>query len=137
MKQVQRDINTGEIIGLKEVVLEDAGATARNSMSLNREPAPPNDAIRGSTAYLPFWPGSFPKPETKLPEISVDDSHFLTVPPGFSRGLLFNEDGRTLSNQDQIDNKIEKSTTDTKKIVNLLDLVHQQQDLLGKNAVRS
>lgn len=113
-------------------MLENAGATAKNSMSLDREPAAPTDAIRGNTSYLPFWPGSFPKPEKKTPELKLDDSDLLNVPPGFSTGLIFDEDGCTVIKENSTESRIQTTASGSKKIVNLLDLVHQEQDLLGK-----
>lgn len=53
--------------------LQSAGATATNSMSLSRAPAPPTDTVRGKASYIPFWPGSFPVPEQKISEKSDTD----------------------------------------------------------------
>lgn len=57
---MQRDLTTGEIIDFRETFIESAGANPKNSMSLSRAPAPPSEATRGNSLYVPFWPGSFP-----------------------------------------------------------------------------
>lgn len=35
-------------------------------MSLDRAPALPSEMVRGNVSYMPFWPGGFPDPVTKL-----------------------------------------------------------------------
>lgn len=75
---VQRDLNSGEIIEFKEVLLKEANANAKNSMSLNRAPAPPSESTRGNASYVPFWPASFPRPVENDSKINpLDEGTFL------------------------------------------------------------
>ncbi|CAG9821156.1 unnamed protein product [Phaedon cochleariae] len=127
--KVQRDPNTGEITDFREISIQCAGANAKNSMSLNRNPAPPTEATRGNASYIPFWPGSFPLPKQNSTRENLDDNDLLWIPPGFDRGLTFDKDGVTLSSGQINDNKVE--THSTQHIINLLDIVQKEQDLLG------
>lgn len=54
--------------------MHSAGANARNSMSLNRAPAPPSEATRGNASYIPFWPASFPDLVSQLPKQELLDT---------------------------------------------------------------
>lgn len=130
---MQRDLDTGEIVEFREVPVDSVGANARNSMSFARAPAPPTESVRGSASYIPFQPGSFPEPILDLPKknLLLDNSEWLTVPPGFSRGLTFAENGYTLV-KDQGGPKSSTFLDASKTTINLLDLIHQEQDLLGK-----
>ncbi|KAF7271600.1 hypothetical protein GWI33_015550 [Rhynchophorus ferrugineus] len=120
--QVQRDMDTGQIIGFREVPLKCVGADAKNSMSFNRAPAPPSESVRGSAMYVPFQPGSFPEPVLNLPKgnLLLEDKELLTVPPGFSSGLELPEDvdGYSILNKP--------------KTVNLLDVINKETNLLTK-----
>nr|CAI5856094.1 unnamed protein product [Callosobruchus analis] len=129
--KVHRNPNTGEIIEFREVPIASAGATAKNSMSLNRAPAPPNEATRGNASFVPFWPGSFPLPEQKGANDKDDQekNELLVVPPGFDRGLVFAEDGRSLLKD--IDQKKSTFSAETPNVINLLEIVQQEQDILG------
>ncbi|KAL3287831.1 hypothetical protein HHI36_002290 [Cryptolaemus montrouzieri] len=129
--KVKRDPFSGEIHDFREVSLKAAGATAKNSMSLNRAPLPPSQATRGSALYVPFLPGSFPSDALKIPECDdLSSSELLTVPPGFSSGVIFDSDGYTLLHEDKIESAPRK-IPDQKNIINLLDLVQNEQELLG------
>lgn len=48
------------------------GANAKNSMSLNRAPAPHSEGVRGNPSNYPFWPGGFPDPVLEL--MATDDA---------------------------------------------------------------
>lgn len=74
---MQRDPNTGEIKEFREVSLQSAGTDAKNSMSLNRAPAPPSESVRGNASYIPFWPASFPEPVTQSSNEELLDSGLL------------------------------------------------------------
>jgi len=58
---VDRDSTTGKLLHFREVPVDDIGQTAKNSMSLQRAPGPPDEAVRGSSTNFPFWPGGFPE----------------------------------------------------------------------------
>ncbi|KAH1006374.1 hypothetical protein HUJ05_007115 [Dendroctonus ponderosae] len=126
--RVQRDLDTGQILQFHEVPLDSVGANARNSMSFNREPAPPDEAVRGNSSSIPFQPISFPEPTLNLPKRNrlLDNSELLVVPPGFSRGLAFAEDGRSLIKESADQPQVPLGAT-----INLLELIHQEEELLG------
>lgn len=55
----------------------------------------------------------------------------LTIPPGFSRGIIFDTDGRTVLSQDN--HSGEKETIqDSCNVINLLDIIQEEQSLFGK-----
>ncbi|RZB54411.1 helicase SKI2W, partial [Asbolus verrucosus] len=134
--KVQRDPNTGEIIEFQEIPLQSPGANARNSMSLNRSPAPPSEATRGNASYIPFWPASFPDPVSQLPKQELLNSELLTIPPGFTRGIVFDSDGRTvLTNKKK--SKGKNVVDSSSSVINLLEIIQQEQNFFGtfENAV--
>ena len=114
----------GKLLGFKEVNIKDAGTTAKNSMSLNRAPGPPDEVTTGSSTNYPFWPGGFDFPDLRanfdisdvarqcIEEIE-DPSQHLTCPPGFDHGVIFLQE--------------ENNTTSTgpfeKDIINLASLI--------------
>ncbi|XP_072388154.1 superkiller complex protein 2 isoform X2 [Diabrotica undecimpunctata] len=130
--QVQRDPNSGQIMDFKEVSLQSAGATAKNSMSLNRAPASPSEATRGNASFKPFWPGSFPAPESYANEKTLCESEpLLTLPPGFDRGLIFCKDSRIICTEDDTLDEIQEIKNDSPNVVNLLKTVLKEEELLG------
>ncbi|XP_063918605.1 superkiller complex protein 2 [Zophobas morio] len=122
--KVQRDPNTGEIIEFKEILIQTTGANAKNSMSLNRAPAPPSEAVRGNASYIPFQPGSFPDLVSQLPKQEILDTELLTIPPGFSRGIIFDKDGRTVLSKDK--KPAEKEYVENSSdVINLLEIIQE------------
>ncbi|KAI8491590.1 Helicase SKI2W [Branchiostoma belcheri] len=93
--QVDRNPTTGELLGYKEVYLQDTGISAKNSLSLRRPPGPPTEATRGSSTNYPFWPGGMDEPDlgTVLGTEGGGDIDFendlLSCPPGFENGVDF------------------------------------------------
>lgn len=89
----ERCQETGKIIDFIEIPIENAGSTAKNSMSLKREPGPGDDSTRGSASYFPFWPGGFDEPEKTIQMLDIDNSVFeknlKNCPPGFANGMVF------------------------------------------------
>ncbi|XP_071485976.1 superkiller complex protein 2-like [Diadema antillarum] len=104
--QVERNAVTGELLGYKEVPVEDTSATAKNSLSLTRQPGPLSEAVRGSTTNFPFMPGGLDE-ESFLDDEAVllteklqgeDDIDFendlLTAPPDWEFGMVFEKRAR-------------------------------------------
>lgn len=122
-----RDPISGEILDFVEVSINDSEKTARNSMSLRRQPGPPENATRGSAINFPFWPGGFDEPEQRIESLHVDNSIFeadlLTIPPGFSHGLDFDDDLPT--------NVKSSSGHAAAESVNLLSLIEDDHNILG------
>lgn len=114
----ERCQETGRIIDFIEVPIENAGANAKNSMSLQREPGGTDDSTRGSASYFPFWPGGFDEPENALQLLDIDNTVFeenlKTCPPGFANGIDFGE-----------------SKSSTGGVVDLLSVIEQGLDDLG------
>ncbi|TNN59732.1 Helicase SKI2W [Liparis tanakae] len=54
---VVRDPTTGMLLDFTEVLLENTGLSAKNSLSLQRQPGPPSESLRGSNTNYPFRPG--------------------------------------------------------------------------------
>uniref|UniRef100_A0A665VK16 SKI2 homolog, superkiller viralicidic activity 2-like n=1 Tax=Echeneis naucrates TaxID=173247 RepID=A0A665VK16_ECHNA len=79
---VVRDPTTGMLLDFTEVLLENTGLSAKNSLSLQRQPGPPSDSLRGSNTNYPFLPG---KMNSKI------FSHLLKVPPGLKAGMDFTD----------------------------------------------
>uniref|UniRef100_A0A8B9R9N8 SKI2 homolog, superkiller viralicidic activity 2-like n=1 Tax=Astyanax mexicanus TaxID=7994 RepID=A0A8B9R9N8_ASTMX len=57
---VVRDPTTGMLLDFTEVLLEHTGLSAKNSFSLQRQPGPPAESLRGSNTNYPFLPGTTP-----------------------------------------------------------------------------
>ncbi|XP_078502024.1 superkiller complex protein 2 [Lissotriton helveticus] len=96
--QVDRNPTTGDLLGFKEVMLNDTGLSAKNSLSLHRPPGPPTEAVRGSTTNYPFWPGGMDEPTLDQiltrgdQEEELDfEKDLLTVPPGWKKGMNFKQ----------------------------------------------
>lgn len=53
----RRDAQSGKIIDFVEETIKDAGATAKNSVSLTRQPGPIEQQTRGNALNYFFWPG--------------------------------------------------------------------------------
>ncbi|XP_078063983.1 superkiller complex protein 2, partial [Mustelus asterias] len=94
--KVERNQTTGELLGFKEVLLDDTGLSIKNSLSLQRPPGPPTQSVRGSSTNYPFWPGGMDEPSLDMIksvgefEESIDfEKDLLTVPPGWKNGLDF------------------------------------------------
>ncbi|XP_030563898.1 helicase SKI2W [Drosophila novamexicana] len=112
----RRDFVTGEILEFVEVDVEDVGANANNSMSMQREPGLLEEMTRGSHMNYPFWPGGFDakEPPPEIAKLEVDNfelgDKLLTVPPGFVSGHDFSvakkpeEPVATASNVDLLEN---------------------------------
>ncbi|XP_078422703.1 superkiller complex protein 2 isoform X2 [Cetorhinus maximus] len=96
--KVERNQTTGELLGYKEVLLDDTGLSIKNSLSLQRPPGPPTQSVRGSSTNYPFWPGGMDEPSLDMIksmgefEESIDfEKDLLTVPPGWKKGMDFKE----------------------------------------------
>ena len=97
--QVERDLNTGEVTGFKEIdIAQVAGATAKNSTSMRRAPGPPTESAKGNAMNFMFWPGGFDEIPSGLGE-TIDDSEilkelddpeqYLTCAPNLPEGMDF------------------------------------------------
>ncbi|XP_037700706.1 helicase SKI2W isoform X2 [Choloepus didactylus] len=94
--QAQRHPTTGQILGYKEVLLENTNLSAMTSLSLRRPPGSPSQALWGNPMQYPFWPGGMDEPTmTDLStceeaEEEIDfEKDLLTIPPGFKKGVDF------------------------------------------------
>ncbi|KAH8278739.1 hypothetical protein KR018_008116 [Drosophila ironensis] len=98
-KLVPRRDQSGQILEFLETDLEDVGADARNSMSMQREPGPLDEITRGSHTNYPFWPGGFEDQRKQIQALDLDSflagTKLLTVPPGFACGHNFAQDQQT------------------------------------------
>ncbi|XP_066215877.1 superkiller complex protein 2 [Saccopteryx leptura] len=94
--QAQRHPTTGQILGYKEVLLENTDLSATTSLSLRRPPGPSSQSLWGNPTQYPFWPGGMDEPT--MTELSARDEaekdidfekDLLSVPPGFKKGVDF------------------------------------------------
>uniref|UniRef100_A0A672LCU6 SKI2 homolog, superkiller viralicidic activity 2-like n=1 Tax=Sinocyclocheilus grahami TaxID=75366 RepID=A0A672LCU6_SINGR len=90
---VIRDPTTGMLLDFTEVLLEDTGLSAKNSLSLQRQPGPPSESLRGSNTNYPFLPGSVRKRNRDSLFLDLD---LLMVPPGLKAGMDFSDKGCAL-----------------------------------------
>lgn len=103
----------GRVTGYHEVTVPAASANAKNSTSLLRRPAGRADFVRGAAGFFPFAPGGLEGVEAlaalESEEQATEQSRngkqsgldriinfgteggLLTIPPGFDRGLNFEE----------------------------------------------
>ncbi|XP_056287810.1 helicase SKI2W [Pseudoliparis swirei] len=95
---VVRDPTTGMLLDFTEVLLENTGLSAKNSLSLQRQPGPPSESLRGSNTNYPFRPGGME--ELTLDQIktksdlgkNIDfENDLLRVPPGLKVGMDFTD----------------------------------------------
>ncbi|XP_068695347.1 superkiller complex protein 2-like [Montipora foliosa] len=94
--KVERNPTTGELLGYNEVMLTDTGSTAKNSMSLLRQPGPLSASVRGESTNYPFLPGGMETQETSKAGLVLDgelnfEKDLLSMPPGFTTGVFFND----------------------------------------------
>ena len=91
----ERCAKTGKIVDWIETPIENAGSTARNSMSLTREPGASEETTRGNAMNFPFWPGGFDEPERNFQDLKLEDFDFekdlQTCPHGFANGMVFKD----------------------------------------------
>ncbi|XP_060045479.1 superkiller complex protein 2 isoform X1 [Erinaceus europaeus] len=94
--QAQRHPTTGQILGYKEVLLENTNLSATTSLSLRRPPGPVSQSLWGNPTQYPFWPGGMDEPtisDLSMREEAEEEIDFekdlLTVPPGFKKGVDF------------------------------------------------
>uniref|UniRef100_A0A8C0JI35 SKI2 subunit of superkiller complex n=1 Tax=Chelonoidis abingdonii TaxID=106734 RepID=A0A8C0JI35_CHEAB len=94
--QTERDPTTGRILAFREAPLDNMGLSAKNSLSFQRAPGPPAQALRGSSTNYPFWPGGMDEPSMEqisakghLEEEIDFERDLLTVPPGWKKGVEF------------------------------------------------
>lgn len=100
---VIRDPTTGMLLDFTEVLLENTGLSAKNSLSLQRQPGPPSESLRGSNTNYPFQPGGMEeftldqiKKKSELEEDIDFENDLLRVPPGFKAGMDFaDKDAKT------------------------------------------
>ncbi|XP_078687037.1 superkiller complex protein 2-like [Branchiostoma floridae x Branchiostoma belcheri] len=123
--QVDRNPTTGELLGYKEVYLQDTGISAKNSLSLRRPPGPPMEATRGSSINYPFWPGGMDEPDlgTVLGTEGGGDVDFendlLSCPPGFENGVDF----KKLKKKEEQLAKMAAPSQHAPNVLNLADIL--------------
>ncbi|MCJ8749580.1 hypothetical protein PDJAM_G00177810 [Pangasius djambal] len=118
---VVRDPTTGMLLDFTEVLLEHTGLSAKNSLSMQRQPGPPSESLRGSNTNYPFLPGGMEeltleqiKKKSELEEDIDFENDLLTVPPGLKAGMNFSN----------------KEAKTTKGDVNLLSLLSTFDDII-------
>ncbi|KAJ3353531.1 hypothetical protein GGF32_002946, partial [Allomyces javanicus] len=95
--ELERDVFTGEVIGVHETITDAAGMTAKNSSSFQRDLAPARRFVRGQAGNVPFTPGGLddvqiqPAATMHLADLLVD-GQLLTAAPGLDRGLVMHDD---------------------------------------------
>ncbi|XP_076006068.1 superkiller complex protein 2 [Genypterus blacodes] len=117
---VVRDPTTGMLLDFTEVLLENTGLSAKNSLSFQRQPGPPAESLRGSNTNYPFLPGGMEeltldqiKTKSDLEEEIDFENDLLRVPPGLKAGMDFTD----------------KDTKTPKAEVNLLSLLSTFDDI--------
>ncbi|XP_031722250.1 superkiller complex protein 2 [Anarrhichthys ocellatus] len=115
---VVRDPTTGMLLDFTEVLLEDTGLSAKNSLSLQRQPGPPSESLRGSNTNYPFRPGGMEeltldqiKNKSDLEEDIDFENDLLRVPPGLKAGMDFTDK----------DSKIAKAEVNPISLLSTLD----------------
>ncbi|CRG91431.1 antiviral helicase SKI2 [Talaromyces islandicus] len=115
----------GRVTGYHEVTVPAASATAKNSTSLLRRPAARADFVRGAAGFFPFSPGGLEGVEAIAEmesEIQASEKErvggkqgldriinfgseggLLEIPPGFSRGMKFEEPKSSAAEEDNKD----------------------------------
>ncbi|XP_026112146.1 helicase SKI2W-like isoform X3 [Carassius auratus] len=109
------------LLDFTEVLLEDTGLSAKNSLSLQRQPGPPSESLRGSNTNYPFLPAGMEEltleqiqKKSELEEDIDFEKDLLTVPPGLKAGMDFSD----------------KEAKTTKSELNLLSLLSTFDDVI-------
>ncbi|XP_035772881.1 helicase SKI2W-like [Anopheles albimanus] len=124
----------GHLLDFVEVTIADAGANAKNSMSLQREPVE-GESARGSASYFPFWPGGFETPEAMLKtaasadgadsgDLLFDESSLKSCPPGFTNGIEFTKSGTSGGSSRST---VDGDTQTTGAVVDLLSAIEDEE----------
>ncbi|XP_041868144.1 helicase SKI2W [Melanotaenia boesemani] len=115
---VVRDPTTGMLLDFTEVLVENTGLSAKNSLSLQRQPGPPAESLRGSNTNYPFLPGGMEelsldqiKKKLELEEEIDFENDLLRVAPGLKAGMDFNKK----------DDKIAKAEVNLMSLLSVLD----------------
>ncbi|XP_067111688.1 LOW QUALITY PROTEIN: helicase SKI2W [Osmerus mordax] len=118
---VVRDPTTGMLLDFTEVLLENTGLSSKNSLSLQRQPGPPSESLRGSNTNYPFLPGGMDeltleqiKTKSDLEEDIDFENNLLTVAPGLKADMDFSD----------------KNAKTAKAPVNLLSLLSTFDDII-------
>lgn len=141
---VERDINTGALAEVVEIVTPHAGMTNKTSMSLQRIPGPPSEWVRGNASNVPFWPGGLEwnPSETMSDLLQIDDlmeelcfkKDLKTVPPGFKNGMNFGTSDVNLNLAASLKQKAKphdtedklKTESDSSSVIDLADLLKEK-----------
>ncbi|XP_070840118.1 superkiller complex protein 2 [Chaetodon trifascialis] len=121
---VVRDPTTGMLLDFTEVLLENTGLSAKNSLSFQRQPGPPSESLRGSNTNYPFLPGGMEelsldqiKKKSELEEDVDFEKELLRVPPGLKAGMDFTDN----------DAKVAKAEVNLMSLLSTLDDITEWQ----------
>ncbi|XP_063755092.1 LOW QUALITY PROTEIN: helicase SKI2W [Eleginops maclovinus] len=122
---VVRDPTTGMLLDFTEVLLENTSLSAKNSLSLQRQPGPPAESLRGSNTNYPFLPGGMEeltleqiKKKSELEEDIDFENDLLRVPPGLKVGMDFTDK----------EAKIAKAEVNLMSLLSTLDIADLQPE---------
>uniref|UniRef100_A0AAQ5Z7U1 SKI2 homolog, superkiller viralicidic activity 2-like n=1 Tax=Amphiprion ocellaris TaxID=80972 RepID=A0AAQ5Z7U1_AMPOC len=122
---VVRDPTTGMLLDFTEVLMENTGLSAKNSLSLQRQPGPPSESLRGSNTNYPFLPGGMEeltldqiKKKSELEEEIDFENDLLKIPPGLKAGMDF-------TNKDA---KVAKAEVNLMSLLETLDITDLQPE---------
>ncbi|KAK3811889.1 MAG: antiviral helicase [Benniella sp.] len=110
----EKNLLTTHLVGSNTVATTSI-MTAKNSTSFARAPGKRTDFVRGKAGYFPFTPGGLDQEEIKgasaleaernalglndvdvaralVDDLSLESEGWLTVPPGFTRGMFSDEE---------------------------------------------
>ncbi|XP_029023350.1 helicase SKI2W [Betta splendens] len=95
---VVRDPTSGMLLDFTEVLLENTCLSAKNSLSLQRQPGPPSESLRGSNTNYPFLPGGMEvltldqiKKKSELEEEIDFEKDLFRLAPGLKSGMDFTD----------------------------------------------
>uniref|UniRef100_A0A3Q1G5P9 SKI2 subunit of superkiller complex n=1 Tax=Acanthochromis polyacanthus TaxID=80966 RepID=A0A3Q1G5P9_9TELE len=122
---VVRDPTTGMLLDFTEVLMENTGLSAKNSLSLQRQPGPPSESLRGSNTNYPFLPGGMEeltldqiKKKSELEEEIDFENDLLKIPPGLKTGMDFTDK----------DAKVAKPEVNLMSLLETLDITDLQPE---------
>ncbi|KAK1880353.1 Helicase SKI2W [Dissostichus eleginoides] len=126
---VVRDPTTGMLLDFTEVLLENTSLSAKNSLSFQRQPGPPEESLRGSNTNYPFLPGGMEeltleqiKKKSELEEEIDFENDLLRVPPGLKAGMDFTDK----------EAKIAKAEVNLMSLLSTLDITDLQPEAEDK-----
>ncbi|KAJ1916948.1 Antiviral helicase ski2 [Mycoemilia scoparia] len=143
----KRDPISHEICGYEEIEISNQ-LSSRNSMSMYRSVGDPSSYVRGKATNIPFVPGGLNASsmadrsggiaeDGDMESLNIDfddESSYFTIPDGFERGLIFDDNGDTVQTKYSLllQDQVHLATKDEEEDI-YLNIVDNIDDIMARN----